>query len=63
MKVCVIFACDRWKSVDSMRMIMVSSVEKLKENLKKIQQTWEYSDDDMNTYIYTEEVEVNRFDG
>ena len=63
MKVCVIFACDQWKSVDSMRMIMVSSVGKLKENLNKIQQTWEYSDDDMNTYIYTEEVELNRFDG
>ena len=63
MKICVIFACDCWKSVDSMRMIMVSSVEKLKENLNKIQQTWEYTDDDMKTYIYTEEVELNRFDG
>lgn len=37
MNVHVIFACDQWKSRDSMRMIMVSDAENLKKNLVAIQ--------------------------
>lgn len=63
MNVHVIFACDRWKSKDSMRLIMVSDVENLEKNLAAIQSAWEYTDEDMKTYIHVEEVELNEFDG
>ena len=58
-KVVVIFSCDEWKSRDSMRMIMVSDTEHLQENLNKIKFNYDYSDEDMEKYIYTEKMEIN----
>ena len=58
-KVVVIFSCDEWKSRASMRMIMVSDTEHLSENLDKIKYLYEYTDEEMETYIYTEEMELN----
>lgn len=58
-KVIAIFDCDEWKSTDSLRLIMISDEEHLKENLKKIKKDHEYSKEDMETYIYMEELHIN----
>lgn len=57
----VIFDCDEWKSKDSMRLLMVSSEEKLDSNLATIKADHEYTDEDMEKYIYVEEVYMNTF--
>lgn len=57
----VIFDCDEWKSKDSMRLLMVSSEDKLDSNLATIKADHEYEDEDMEKYIYVEEVYMNTF--
>lgn len=57
----VIFDCDQWKSKQSMRLIMVSSEEKLESNLATIKADHGYTDEDMETYIYVEEVYLDTF--
>ena len=57
--VILIYSCDEWKSRSSMRLIMVSDTEHLPENLKKIKFNYDYTDDDMETYIFTEKAEIN----
>lgn len=59
MTVIAIFDCDEWKTRQSMRLIMISSPEKLEENLKRIKKEHEYSDQDMKDYIFTEEYVVD----
>lgn len=56
----VIYDCDEWKTRSSMRIIMLSDKEHLQENLKEIQSIRDYTDEDMETYIYTEVMEINR---
>jgi hypothetical protein len=57
----VIFDCDEWKSKSSMRLIMVSTPDCLENNLATIKTEHDYTDEDMKTYIYIEEVELNYF--
>lgn len=57
----VIFDCDEWKSKDSMRLLMVSSEEKLDSNLATIKADHEYADEDMEKYIYVDEIYMDTF--
>lgn len=57
----VIFDCDQWKSWCSMRFIMVSDEDNLERNLAVIKKKREYSDEDMETYIYIENAYMNDF--
>lgn len=61
MEVICIFSCDKWKSAESMRLICVSTVEKLDEIMAKIKDEYEYTDEDMETYIYTEAFTVDEY--
>lgn len=58
-KVYIIFDCDEWKSRNSMRLIMVSDTEHLKDNLSDIKFNKNYTDEDMETYIFIQEAEIN----
>lgn len=51
----VIFHCDQWQSYESMRLIGVATEAKLTEVLLAIQEKLNYSEEDMNTYIYIKE--------
>ena len=57
--VIVIYSCDEWKTYSSMRIIMISDLEHLTENLNKIKTAYNYSADDMEKYIYTEKMNIN----
>ena len=59
MKVYVIFHCDAWKSWASMRFIGVCTESHLRKVLRKIQKECEYSDEDLDTYIYVKETITN----
>jgi len=61
MKVFVIFDCDEWKSRDSLRLICVCDAENLENMLRAIQRDHEYTDEDMEKYIYVEERQLNEF--
>ena len=52
MKVAVIYHCNQWQEYSSFRFIGVVALEDLGEALNKIQKECNYSDEDMNTYIY-----------
>jgi len=59
MKVFVLFHCDAWKSFASMRFIGVCTKTQLKKTLRAIKKECKYSDEDMETYIYIKETELN----
>lgn len=56
----VIYDCDKWKSRSSLRLIMVSDAKTLESNLATIKRDRNYTDDDMETYIFVEEVTLNK---
>lgn len=60
MELFVIYDCDEWKSRSSLRLIMVSDAEMLESNLATIKRDHDYTDDDMGTYIFVEEVTLNK---
>jgi hypothetical protein len=54
-----IYDCDEWKSRESMRLIMVSDEEHFRYNMHNIQADHEYTDEEMDKYIFVEEMEIN----
>lgn len=55
----VIFDCDEWKSRSSMRLVCVCEPKKLAAVRDAIQAEREYTDEEMDTYIYIEKVALN----
>lgn len=60
-KVYCIFDCDAWKSKSSMSLLCVCEADKLEAIMRKIQADHEYTDEDMEAYIYVEEMKLNHF--
>lgn len=58
----VLFHCDEWKTWSSMRFIGVVDSEHLDKSLRKIKKEQGYSKEDMETYIYIDEVALNDLD-
>lgn len=48
------YDCDEWKSMDSMRLICVCDSEHVEEIYRQIQDEREYTNDEMETYIFHE---------
>lgn len=59
MEAYVIFHCDAWKSFESMRFIGVATKSRLKKVLRAIKKECEYTDEDMETYIYIRPTQIN----
>ena len=59
MGIYIILHCDAWKSFASMRLIGVCTKSHLKKVLRAIKKECEYTDEDMETYIYIKESELN----
>ena len=60
--VCVIFSCDEHQTRSSFRLIGVVYEDSIDEALKSIKEEWDYSDEDIETYIYVEYCELNDLD-
>lgn len=58
----VLFHCDAWKSYSSMRFIGVVDEEHLEKALRKIKREQQYSNEDMETYIFDKEINLNELD-
>lgn len=56
----LIYDCDEWKSLSSLRLIMVSDAKMLESNLATIKRERNYTDDDMEIYIFVEEMTLNK---
>ena len=61
MTIYCIYDCDEWKSRDSMRLICVCDDEHKADMLHAIQRDHSYTDEDMETYIFVEEMKLNDF--
>lgn len=59
MTVYILFHCNQWKEWSSMRIIGVVTKTHLKRTLRAIKKECRYSDEDMETYIYTHETTLN----
>lgn len=59
MGVYVIFHCNQWHEYASMRLIGVTTEDKLDEVLAFIKKQLDYSDQDMVDYIHTEYTDVD----
>lgn len=55
----VVFDCDVWKSRSSMRLVCVCEPKNLADVYSAIQTEREYTDEDMDAYIYIEKVKLN----
>lgn len=55
------FSCDEWKSLDSMRFIAVADCEHEREVWEGIKRDWNYTDEEMEKYIYTEYSPLNQW--
>lgn len=53
------FDCDEWKTNDSMRLICVCDSEHVEQVYQEIQEDHEYTDEEMDTYIYHDVRELN----
>ena len=53
------YDCDEWKSKSSMRLICVCDNEHVEEMYQAIKEEHEYTDEDMDMYIYHECRELN----
>ena len=54
--------CDEWKSKDSMRLIAIAEVDNAPDIWLKIKSEHDYTDEDMETYIYTETFTLNEYE-
>ncbi len=59
MKVYVLFHCDEWQSYASYRLIGVVSEDCLEDAYGKIKEECNYNDEEMETYIATEECDLD----
>ena len=57
-----LFHCDEWKTYSSMRFIGVVSESRLKWALNKIKHECEYDKDELDTYVFIKEIEINDLD-
>lgn len=59
MKVYVLFHCDEWHSYASYRLIGAVSENCLEDAYRKIKEECDYNDEEMETYIATEECNMD----
>lgn len=60
-EVIAFFDCDKWKSRDSMRLIAIADVDNAPDIWNAIKDEHNYTDKDMETYIYTETFTMNKY--
>lgn len=61
MRINCIYDCDEWKSRSSMRLIALADGNHLEDVLSKIKEEHGYDDEDMETYIHIEDLELNNY--
>lgn len=61
-KLYALFHCDEWKTYSSMRFIGVVDEEHLEKAKRKIKREQGYTKEDMETYIYIKEIDMNELD-
>ena len=54
-----IFSCDEWKSRSSMVLIAVADEDGLDDVYRDIKNKYYFTDDDIETYTYKEELNLN----
>ena len=59
MTVYIISHCNEWQEYSSFRLIGVVGEDKLENALQHIKEELDYNDEEMETYIYCEQVELN----
>ena len=62
MSLAIIYHCNQWQEYSSFRLIGVVEEGFEYDALRKIQQELKYTDDDMQTYIYVQYVDLNELE-
>ena len=58
----VLYHCNQWHEYSSFRLIGVVDESACYQALKDIQEELDYTDEDMETYIHIDEMELNELD-
>lgn len=61
-EIIIYYACDEWKSYDSLRFIGACTLDQEDYFYHQIQDSYNYTDDEMETYIYSEHVTINEME-
>ena len=60
MKLYVLYHCNEWQEHASLRFIGVVDADTLESALHQIQNKMEYTDEDMEKYIYCDQISLNK---